>query len=60
MVPLIEILSYLKSQETKEFTNTVIKKQGKEQKKIVMIFMFHMMIFISSFFIQMIRKTVDD
>ena len=60
MVTLIEILPYLKSQETKEFTNTVIKKQDKEQKKIVMIFMFHMMIFISSFFIQMIRKTADD
>ena len=60
MVPVIEILSYLKSQETKEFTNTVIKKQDKEQKKIVMIFMFHTMIFISNFFIQIIRKTVDD
>ena len=30
-VPLIELLSYLKSQETEEFTNN--QKQGEEEKK---------------------------
>ena len=32
-VPLIELLSYLKSQETEEFTNN--QKQGEEEKKML-------------------------
>ena len=32
-VPLIEPLSYLKSQETEEFTNTEIKNRGRNKGK---------------------------
>ena len=57
MVPLIEPLSYLKSQEAEEFTNTVIKN------RVTVVFMFSLLDSNQIFAFEKIfvfERTVDD